>query len=343
MMELLQCYNKGCGTKYEPAKNEADSCRYHPGVPVFHDALKGWSCCKKRSTDFTEFLNIPGCTTGLHSNEKPVEPEKPKPAVEIPDSSVQEEEEEEPKPQMMKQKFEESERPSEDEPLQRLKVNTTPSLQKALEKCLNEMSLQSDKDEEITSDGVGVKVGTPCKNNSCKATYQSEESDKEECQYHPGGAIFHEGMKFWSCCQRKTSDFTNFLDQVGCQTGTHLWIKKESVDTKKSCRLDWFQTGPFVNISVFAKVAVPDKTVVEVNQVVCKMSIMFEGGKSLYEHKLILRNAIDPSKSEVKLMGTKVEIILKKAEAFSWPCLEMPKTTPKKQEEDSDSDDIDSD
>ena len=36
-----------------------DSCQFHPGVPVFHDALKGWSCCKKRSTDFTEFLNIP--------------------------------------------------------------------------------------------------------------------------------------------------------------------------------------------------------------------------------------------------------------------------------------------
>ena len=37
----------------------ADVCQFHPGVPVFHDALKGWSCCPKRSTDFTEFLNIP--------------------------------------------------------------------------------------------------------------------------------------------------------------------------------------------------------------------------------------------------------------------------------------------
>ena len=43
---------------------------------MFHDALKGWSCCSRRSTDFTEFLNIPGCTNGQHSNEKPPEPEK---------------------------------------------------------------------------------------------------------------------------------------------------------------------------------------------------------------------------------------------------------------------------
>jgi CHORD len=53
-----------------------DSCQYHPGVPVFHDALKGWSCCSRRSTDFTEFLNIPGCTFGIHNGVKPTEPEK---------------------------------------------------------------------------------------------------------------------------------------------------------------------------------------------------------------------------------------------------------------------------
>ncbi|XP_045195344.2 cysteine and histidine-rich domain-containing protein 1-like [Mercenaria mercenaria] len=341
-MELLQCYNKGCGSKYDPTKNESDSCHYHPGVPVFHDALKGWSCCKKRSTDFTEFLNFPGCTSGQHSNEKPKEPETPKPVVDVPDTAIQKEEK--PKPEMMKQKFVESVRPSEDEPLQKLKVTVTPSLQKALDKCLQEMSIQSDKDKDISNGTDDIKVGTTCKNSSCKATYQSEESNKETCQYHPGVAIFHEGMKFWSCCQRKTSDFTNFLDQVGCQTGTHLWIKKETEDTKKNCRLDWFQTGPNVNISVFAKVAVPDKTVIEVNQVVCKIHIVFEGGKSVYEHELILRNPIIPEKSEVKLLGTKVEIVLRKLESFSWPCLEMPQSPPAKPEEkDSDSDDIASD
>ena len=34
-------------------------------------------------------------------------------------------------------------------------------------------------------------------------------------------------MKFWSCCQRKTSDFDNFLDQAGCEKGNHLWVKKQ--------------------------------------------------------------------------------------------------------------------
>ncbi|XP_045149014.1 cysteine and histidine-rich domain-containing protein 1 [Echinops telfairi] len=54
-----------------------DACIYHPGVPVFHDALKGWSCCKRRTTDFSDFLSIVGCTKGRHNSEKPPEPVKP--------------------------------------------------------------------------------------------------------------------------------------------------------------------------------------------------------------------------------------------------------------------------
>jgi hypothetical protein len=36
-------------------------------------------------------------------------------------------------------------------------------------------------------------------------------------------------MKYWSCCQRKTSDFDTFLNQEGCQEGSHLWFKSEVI------------------------------------------------------------------------------------------------------------------
>lgn len=113
---LLQCYNRGCGQKYDSENNHEgtnrlcfqksilysvsninhlknirlyflDSCRHHPGEPVFHDAYKGWGCCNKKCTDFTEFLNIKGCTLSKHSNIKPPEPEKPV-AKDIPDTEV---------------------------------------------------------------------------------------------------------------------------------------------------------------------------------------------------------------------------------------------------------------
>lgn len=64
-----------------------DACRHHPGTPFFHDAYKGWSCCNKKSVDFTEFLNIKGCQVSKHSNVKPPEPAKPAP-VEIDDEPV---------------------------------------------------------------------------------------------------------------------------------------------------------------------------------------------------------------------------------------------------------------
>jgi len=74
----LQCYNPSCGKMYEESENHDKACVHHTGKPVFHDAYKSWSCCKKRTTDFTEFLNFPGCTIGFHSNVKPPVDEKPK-------------------------------------------------------------------------------------------------------------------------------------------------------------------------------------------------------------------------------------------------------------------------
>ena len=71
------CYNRGCGKTFNPRDNPPDStdCLHHSGAPFFHEAYKGWTCCNKKTTDFTEFLSTPGCSRGPHSREKPVEPE----------------------------------------------------------------------------------------------------------------------------------------------------------------------------------------------------------------------------------------------------------------------------
>jgi hypothetical protein len=47
-------------------------------MPYFHDAYKIWSCCQKKSTDFTTWLSLPGCTKGRHN------PDKPKEEIKIP-------------------------------------------------------------------------------------------------------------------------------------------------------------------------------------------------------------------------------------------------------------------
>ena len=60
-------------------------------------------------------------------------------------------------------------------------------------------------------------VGWKCCRSGCNAEYTGPEKNAECCYYHPGAPVFHEGMKFWSCCERKTSDFTSFLNQPGCE------------------------------------------------------------------------------------------------------------------------------
>ena len=65
---MPKCCNNGCTNRdYIEEENTETSCIFHPGGPIFHEGLKGWSCCKKRVIDFNEFLSIKGCTTGKHN------------------------------------------------------------------------------------------------------------------------------------------------------------------------------------------------------------------------------------------------------------------------------------
>lgn len=58
------CKRKGCGAKYtKGGSREGESCAHHPGVPIFHEGSKGYSCCKKRVMEFDQFMNLEGCTT----------------------------------------------------------------------------------------------------------------------------------------------------------------------------------------------------------------------------------------------------------------------------------------
>lgn len=111
--------------------------------------------------------------------------------------------------------------------------------------------------------------------------------------------------------------------------------------------MDWHQTGGKVTVSIFAKCADALKTRVKANQVSLDFSVVF-GDDVVYadsfelcgvniEHRVIfvtqlLRNltkirlstfllsqqVINVDKSAVKIYGTKVEIILQKADGMNW-------------------------
>lgn len=74
-----------------------------------------------------------------------------------------------------------------------------------------------------------IPAGTTCKNGGCGQTYDSPASDDTECVYHPGVPIFHEGLKYWSCCTKRTTDFAAFMAQKGCAYGKHKWLPDVSI------------------------------------------------------------------------------------------------------------------
>uniref|UniRef100_A0A8C4KMN3 Integrin subunit beta 1 binding protein 2 n=1 Tax=Dromaius novaehollandiae TaxID=8790 RepID=A0A8C4KMN3_DRONO len=307
----LLCYNAGCGQRFDPERNSPDSCVYHPGVPIFHDALKGWSCCRKRTTDFSEFLAIKGCTQGYHSTEKPPAPPgqeessgkpKAKPAVEL-----------------ILQGPASAEKMHSDEPRQLLPVKVSRSLEQALEKL--DLSAKDEAPEGNGEAASPVKAGTACKNAACKI-YQGPESNAGTCTFHPGVPVFHEGMKYWSCCAVRTTDFGAFLEQPGCSTGRHCWAEKG--DKKAvSCRQDWHQTGSRVVVTVYARNPLPALSTVKANRTVLEVHVVFEGNK-VFQAELDLWGVIDTEQSFVSMVPTKVEITLSKASPVPWGRLELP-------------------
>lgn len=322
-MTTLTCYNQGCGEKFTEEENKDGICQHHPGGPVFHDAYKGWSCCKKRSTDFTEFLNIAGCTKAKHNPIKPVQIEKKKEKPLDVGEVVKD------GPKLMKQKppVAKVERPSDEIPKMKLKSTIAGSLKTALQKYKEKLELEKLSLNANENDN-SIQVGAPCKHNSCDTKFVTEDSDNSACVHHPGYPVFHEGYKFWTCCNKRTSDFNEFLKQGGCENGKHEWMKPSEVAEKKStCRYDWHQTGNNVLISVYAKTCDPDKCLVEANPTNLHAIIAFNGGSNTFELDLNLNGVIDPGASSVEYMGTKVEIKMKKLEPFSWPKLEFTKTS----------------
>ncbi|CAH1101575.1 unnamed protein product [Psylliodes chrysocephalus] len=311
---LLQCYNRGCGEKYDPEKNKEDSCRHHPGLPVFHDAYKGWGCCNKKCTDFTEFLNIQGCTLSKHSNIKPAEPEKQVLKEDLLEEVV------EIKPIIATTLV----RPPFDTPLITVKPNIASSLQQQMN------STQPKQEIQIADDDGEIAIGTTCKNGGCGINYQGIETNSTICTYHPGCPIFHEGLKYWSCCQKKTTDFNSFLSQVGCETGAHVW--KKDVDEKTvHCRWDFHQTGSHVVVSIYAKNYCPKESVVRLSPVRLQAKLIFPQHSNSFLLDVELKGVVDVDASQITMYGTKVEIKMKKAEPGSWSKLGTPVETQRPQ------------
>ncbi|XP_057546580.1 cysteine and histidine-rich domain-containing protein RAR1 [Amaranthus tricolor] len=178
--------------------------------PIFHDGMKEWSCCKKRSHDFSLFLEIPGCQTGQHTTEKPIltkvapTPRKPV-AAPIPVSGC-----------------------------------TTTSPKETCSRCKQgffcsdhgsqpySIPVQAAAPGEGTENvpapprkKVGINEPQICKNKGCGQTFKEIDNHDAACNYHPGPAIFHDRMRGWKCCDVHVKEFDEFMTIPPCAKGWH--------------------------------------------------------------------------------------------------------------------------
>eukprot|EP00330_Aristerostoma_sp_ATCC50986_P005954 CAMPEP_0114588110 /NCGR_PEP_ID=MMETSP0125-20121206/10898_1 /TAXON_ID=485358 ORGANISM="Aristerostoma sp., Strain ATCC 50986" /NCGR_SAMPLE_ID=MMETSP0125 /ASSEMBLY_ACC=CAM_ASM_000245 /LENGTH=207 /DNA_ID=CAMNT_0001784349 /DNA_START=61 /DNA_END=684 /DNA_ORIENTATION=+ len=198
---LKQCKNPGCKKKYAESENNDQACKYHDGKPIFHDLKKGWTCCNQIAWDWDEFEKIEGCKTGKHSDKGL-------------DLSGQGQD-----------SF--------------FKSSTVDNAKKAVVKeeqnikSIEEFNAEQDRIAQKKAEEDAKKEKKPfvtaggkykCTNKGCLKEYDPNDPaqcGEEACKFHPGEPVFHDTMKSWSCCNKETWDWDEFMKFPTCQVGKH--------------------------------------------------------------------------------------------------------------------------
>ncbi|KAI1460358.1 integrin beta-1-binding protein [Annulohypoxylon moriforme] len=307
-----KCVHKGCGKVYT---DPDEVCVYHPGPPVFHEGQKGWKCCKPRVLTFDEFLEIPPCTEGKHSTtDLPPEIEKKAP------------ENLDPASQSLATKLAEAVSAPTRAPLTPQPAPTAPP---------------PPPESEDDDPSLEIPDGKVCRRKGCNVTYKKgqDRSEDEKCIHHPGAPIFHEGSKGYSCCKRRVLEFDQFMKLEGCKTSPrHLFIGSGQQKNKsktanasttengeellETVRHDFYQTPSTVIASFFLKKIDKDKATVKFESQAIALDLPTSDAQpKRYRTSVPLFGQIDTEKSTYKILGTKLEVSLYKADGASWPVL----------------------
>eukprot|EP01116_Phalansterium_solitarium_P001761 TRINITY_DN11576_c0_g1_i1.p1 TRINITY_DN11576_c0_g1~~TRINITY_DN11576_c0_g1_i1.p1 ORF type:complete len:399 (-),score=108.30 TRINITY_DN11576_c0_g1_i1:13-1209(-) len=298
---VKQCGNRGCGKDFNVYSNEDNSCQFHPGNAVFHEGLKYWACCPRSSKlTMEEMLAIPGCASGRHSRA----PERPKPVPkkESTDSSVK--------------------LVSADSGVEVYKSASSAVPPPKPADAAPVVEAPPPVVEVPDPVDAVIAPGTKCRHSGCTATFEGDESRTAACEYHPGVPIFHEGSKGWSCCKRKVLEFDEFLKIEPCSVGRHKFVEPPKVaGAQVPCRFDFFQTGPAVTVTIYAKNVVKEQSTVTIQPDKLFVDLKFKDGTA-FTKDFNLAGRVVADKAKYEILSTKVEIRLPKADTANWTSLE---------------------
>lgn len=200
---MLKCKNYGCNKMFREEENEDASCHHHTGPPIFHDTMKCWSCCRERKAyDFESFQMIAPCAVGRHSVIDP------KIAISASPRST---------PTVFGEAGEAAAAAAEAPVLKSIADYNT-SNPTAVTAAASAVKTIAARKSSRDADGVHAK----CQRKGCQKSFVINENDSTACTYHKGQPVFHDAVKYWSCCDfKKCFDFDEFLAVPGCAVGCH--------------------------------------------------------------------------------------------------------------------------
>lgn len=188
-------------------------------------------------------------------------------------------------------------------------------------------------EEDSDDPDAPIPPSTTCKRRSCGKNSAEVKSKDEECTFHPGVPIFHEGSKGWTCCKRRVLEFDEFMKIEGCKTRKgHCFIGKRTKKNNTSAnqeeiledvRNDFYQTPNTLIVSYYLKKI--DKERATVNFLEdgsgFELDLPTSDGKR-FSRSIETWKELVPDKCEKKILGTKLEMVLwKKEGGVGWPML----------------------
>ncbi|KAK5114834.1 hypothetical protein LTR62_001991 [Meristemomyces frigidus] len=180
--------------------------------------------------------------------------------------------------------------------------------------------------DEDDDPSISVLEGASCKRKGCGVQYKGGSREGEECIHHPGQPLFHEGSKGWTCCKKRVLEFDEFMKLPGCTTKPHhlfVGAKKDpsSAEELKDVRNDFYQTATTVIASLYLKKIDKERSKVEfADKDTVELDLRTSDNKR-YRTCMTTFAPIDEAKSSFKIMGTKLELTLVKANGTGWPVL----------------------
>lgn len=126
-------------------------------------------------------MKVPGCSLGLHSDIKPVQP-----------------------------------KPAEQPNLHAPRPVAAPT---PIPIAANVEPVSLPVKVEATKSFLTEAGKYKCVNAGCNKEYDPEDNDT--CSFHPGKPIFRDTKKQWTCCEKHAYDWDDFVKIPTCQSGKH--------------------------------------------------------------------------------------------------------------------------